>query len=182
MMTKTRRLVEMIFAPDENGESNYTMEKLLPLPDEFSTSTGFSKVGYHWRYSVWGTKWDVIEPVHKLDGFSLVLYYDTAWAPNIPWIETLCEIIEHQQYWEHDDSPVLSIEHNYWEWRINFGGNMLWKPEVEIHYDEYELVEYAYFFNKCLYKWLIETLWYESNNPGWEKFNEQLDEIVNRRN
>ena len=59
---------------------------------------------------------------------------------------------------------------------------MLWKPEVEIHYDEYELVEYAYFFNKCLYKWLIETLWYESNNPGWEKFNEQLDEIVNRRN
>ena len=97
-------------------------------------------------------------------------------------MKTLSIIINHQLYWEYDDSLELSIEHSYWELGVSFGGNILWRPGTEIHYDEYELIEYAYLHNKCLYNWLIEDLRYEPYNPGWEKSNKQLDEIVNRRN
>jgi hypothetical protein len=61
---------------------------------------------------------------------------------------------------------------------MSFGGNMIWYPGPEIRYDEYDIVEYAYLHNKSLYKWLIEELYFEPSNPGWENFNKQLDEIV----
>ena len=96
-------------------------------------------------------------------------------------MKTLCITIKHQLYWEYDDSLELSIEHIYWELGVSFGGNMFWRPGTDIHYDEYDIVEYAYLYNKSLYKWLIEDLQYELHNPGWGKFNKQLDEILTRR-
>lgn len=171
--------MEMIFAPDENGEPVYTMKKLLPRPSEFSSNIGYSKVGYYWCNIIWGTKWDVVEPEHRVDGSTLILRYDTAWGPNIPWVKALCKIISHQLYWEKNDSLDLFIEHNYWELGMEFGGNMIWNPGAEIRYDEYDIVEYAYLYNKCLYNWLIEDLWYKPYNPGWEKFNKQLEKFAN---
>jgi hypothetical protein len=171
-------IMEMIFAPDEKGEPVYTMRKLLPVPEEFSSSSGNSKIGYHWRCTNWGTKWDVIEPIHKLEEFTLILYYNTAWGPNKSWVKALCKIIYNMLYFEKYNFPNLSVEHNYWEWGMNFGGNLSWTLEPEFEYSEYYLEKYAYLYDKKLYNWLIDDMGGEPYNPEWEKFNKQLERIT----
>lgn len=172
-------IMEMIFAPNKKGEHIYTMEKLLPMPTGFSTNNGYSNIGYYWCNTIWGTKWDVIEPVYQLEESSLILHYDTAWSPNIPWVKTLCKVIYNQVYFENNESIDVTVEHNYWELGMNFGGNMFWSLGEEFEYNEYNLEKYAYLYNKRLYNWLIEVLKYEPYNPEWEKFNLLLDKFAN---
>ena len=42
-----------------------------------------------------------------------------------------------------------------------------------LYYDSLDLSfeKYTYLYNKRLYNWLTEDLWYEPYNPGQEKFN-----------
>jgi hypothetical protein len=173
------KILEMIFAPDEEGNPEYRMGKILPMPAEFSTSTGYNNIGYHWCNSIWGTKWDVIESWHKLEGYILTIKYSTAWGPNIPWVKTFCHILYFQNYLEDIDSLEFSVEHRYWEWGMNFGGYLIWKLGQEIEHQEYELDKYAYLYDKCLYKWLIEEIRCDPYNPGWEKYNNLLEKISN---
>ena len=45
---------------------------------------------YSWRYSNWGTKWDVGETQSvSVDGDTLYVSFDTAWTPPIPFLEYL---------------------------------------------------------------------------------------------
>jgi hypothetical protein len=113
-------IMEIILTPDENGAPSYTMEKLLPMPSGFSSNIGYSKVGYYWCNIIWGTKWDVVEPEHRVDGSTLILRYDTAWGPNIPWVKALCKIISHQLYWEKMTRLIylLNTAIGNWEWNL----------------------------------------------------------------
>ena len=172
-------IMNMIFAPDEDGMPIITMGKLLPMPSGYSTSDGYNDIGYHWCNSVWGTKWDVLESWHKIDGHTLKLKYETAWGPNIPWVRTICKILNYKYYFEDIDQQHLSIEHHYWEWGMNFGGCLFWNLGEETHHEEYELEKYAYLYDKRLYKWLIEDMRCKPYNPEWEKFNLLLEKFAN---
>ena len=47
---------------------------------------------YSWRYSNWGTKWDIGETQSvSVDGSTLSVSFDTAWTPPIPFLRYLHE-------------------------------------------------------------------------------------------
>lgn len=169
------KIKEMIYEKDSSGNLNYTMEKLLPIPTELKGKPGYITFGLDWCVTVWGTKWDIIEPFIKESGETLTLWYKTVWSPNTKWVALLCDYIRFiTSSFNKNKFPEIIIEHNYWEWRMKFGGNLFWTPYKKFKYHEYEIMEYAYLYNKGLYNWLIDKFDYEPFNPGWEKFRELL--------
>ena len=70
-------------------------------------------------FSIWGTKWDVIEPIIKEDQ-SLILGSNSACSPNIPLVKTMCKIIEHMFNIDHhvDSSRQLNMTTGNMEWNI----------------------------------------------------------------
>lgn len=100
---------------NEHNTINFTMEELYPTPaelleqsspnmwrgeeDDIDGKLEFEKKldelkekyghtdWYNWRVENWGTKWDVAESeVDEMDGESLIVHYNTAWAPNSEFI------------------------------------------------------------------------------------------------
>ncbi len=173
LMTKIK---ELVLSFDDQCGPIYTMDKLLPRPAKYGPYTGFPNFAYTWGISVWGTYWDAIDPIITEDNEILTLDYDTACRPNAKWVKTLCKILDDMFFWE--DQDTLTLEHNYWEHGLGFGGRLLWTPRSKIKYKEYDIVEYAYLHMEGLHEYLVNR-GHEPYNQGWEKFNKQLEKYAN---
>ena len=83
---KTKSLV-----PADNkgpNEYDFTFEGIHPTPPE-----SLEDDWYNWRILNWGTKWDCSESYIAADTENtFIVSYDTAWAPNISWIQKASEM------------------------------------------------------------------------------------------
>ncbi|HLN20923.1 MAG TPA: hypothetical protein VK213_07525 [Bacteroidales bacterium] len=147
----------MIFDEDENKKRRFTMQKMLPLPSIFSGHAGYSKYGYDWCRSIWGTKWDVYNANVNESGDTIILCYDTAWSPNDHWVEFLCMYIQNS-LWVLDagKTPSIFVKHQYYDYMGDFGGITDWVPFKNPVTSNYSFLEYAKIYDKALYKWGIE--------------------------
>lgn len=75
------------------------MERLVPQPEGLADGAW-----YQWCLDNWGTKWDMCELAGDYDVGYISLVYETAWAPNVPFWETISA-----QY------PGLHMVHHYKE-------------------------------------------------------------------
>jgi len=84
---------------DDDGEMQFTMSIIDPTPEELLDQEAFNRTNSHlmekyghagwytWRVENWGTKWDAYETVvHSDFNNEYEVSYDTAWAPNIPFM------------------------------------------------------------------------------------------------
>jgi hypothetical protein len=83
------------------------MERLVPTPDEFISSNAW----YQWCLDNWGTKWDMCELTSDYEPGYIMLVYETAWAPNVPFWQTISA-----------EYPGLSMVHHYKEPGMCFMG------------------------------------------------------------
>ena len=102
---------ELTLVMDDN-ELKFTMEVLHPTPANLLTETGANPGWYSWRVDNWGTKWDVAEScINVNDDEYLEITYDTAWAPNSPFIQYAAKAF-----------PTLSFSLAYEEPGMDFCG------------------------------------------------------------
>lgn len=178
------KIKELIFIKDEEGKQQYSMEKLLPMPQGYSDQPGYSKYGHDWCCSVWGTKWDICGSKVKDSGHTLTLYYDTAWSPNDGWVETLCKYINTVVgKLKNARNLTLQVEHDYWELGIGIGGKLIWKPQEEVKYHHTGIFEYAYQYDRPFYENLIKDWDFpptiskaQSNNPTINNTNDKIEQ------
>ena len=110
---------------NESGE--FTMEGLLPTPKELTEMTSpvmwrgdetdlegkaaFEAEAkrieqtyghadwYSWNTSNWGTKWDVSSPTTQfIDEDMFIVSYDTAWSPNINFVEQVSKMFPDLEF------------------------------------------------------------------------------------
>jgi len=54
---------------------------------------------YSWNTTNWGTKWDVAEStIGFMDDDALIVSYDTAWSPNINWVEQVSKMFPDLEF------------------------------------------------------------------------------------
>jgi hypothetical protein len=158
LMVKIKKL---IFLENEKGEKQYSMKKFLPMPEGFSDHPEYSKYGYDWCCTVWGTKWDVCYPKCKESGDTLILLYETAWSPNCEWVEIFSKYLNWcMRIHKNDATQILQVEHDFWELGMGFGGKLNWRPGEEFKYRYSGIMEYAYLFNRVLHDSLVKNLDY----------------------
>lgn len=115
--TEVKRFADMCIVEKENeqGEYEFTMNGILPLPDELKETTApaywrgekddvegqaeFEKNNqrlretygydnwYDWQLNNWGTKWDADTINIDSDEATLGISYCTAWSPNEAWVK-----------------------------------------------------------------------------------------------
>lgn len=136
------RLAKRGYKPEEDGEyperglNVFMMDSVLPTPQHLLDAKGMTdEVGfqqaiegnkeyeynnwYNWRLAHWGTKWDIAEVemgeiTHRSkDKYSVSLWYNTAWSPNVAFWEYVCEL------------GPFEVELKYFEEGMGFVGETL---------------------------------------------------------
>lgn len=136
---KVEQLNEFI-EKSKTKDGDFTMEGLLPTPKELTETTSpvmwrgdesdeegklaFEAEAkrieqtyghadwYSWNLSNWGTKWDVSESTVAYAGDdNFIVSYDTAWTPNINWVERVSKMF-----------PDLEFRLSFMETGCNFCG------------------------------------------------------------
>lgn len=121
------KIKKMIFRTNDKNEQEFSMTKLLPVPEGISENPGYSEYGYDWCCTVWGTKWDARYGRIFESGDTIIIYYDTAWDPNIPWVDTLCRYIRCASYdYKKFERGEISVTHFYCEEYVETGTEMKW--------------------------------------------------------
>jgi hypothetical protein len=135
-VTKFKEL--SLVKPEKSSEMNFTMEILNPTPKELLEQTSpvmwrgeltdvegqkeFEKyIGelkekygytdwYNWRVDKWGTKWDAAETCICDDEDELfVVEYDTAWSPNIAWVQYVAKAFPTLQFTLTFEEPGMDF-------------------------------------------------------------------------
>jgi hypothetical protein len=108
-----------------NDKTNFDFDKLVPQPehikDEGNVRTLYSDGvrmkfpdWYLWRCENWGTKWNALDTTFAREGESILLSFDTAWAPPVPIFHEVARRF-----------PNLRVEGSLIEEMYNFGANIL---------------------------------------------------------
>ena len=87
------------------------MERLVPQPEDLADGEW-----YQWCIDNWGTKWDMCELVATYESDYISLAYETAWAPNTAFWQTISKRF-----------PMLSMTHYYKEVGMGFTGVATYK-------------------------------------------------------
>jgi len=121
--------IKMVLFDYKENQQIFTMKKLLPRPEEFSTRTGYDKYGYDWGCAVWGTKWDVYDYIIIESGDTILIDYYTAWSPNYKWGLVLCEFVQQTVLLnEFEITNPIHITHQFYDYPMDFAGILEWKP------------------------------------------------------
>src|SRR5664280_526346 len=88
------KIKTLILSKDDENRLTFKMEKMLPMPEGFSDTIGWNDFGYDWTHAVWGAKWARGSRISE-SGYTISIYYDTPWVPNLFWVETLCRYIDY---------------------------------------------------------------------------------------
>ena len=74
--------------PDEE-HNVLNFHSLVPIPPEV-IAAGYNNTGHDWEREHWGCRWGACETRLADEGDGQLMYdFDTAWAPPIPFLETL---------------------------------------------------------------------------------------------
>ncbi len=155
----------IVFDEDENKNKVFTLQKMLPRPEKFSSQKGYSDYGYDWSRAFWGTKWDITDYNICESGNTITLFYSTAWSTNDNWVESLCLYIQKTLPNGVSENPIaVSIIHRFYDIVGSFGGIMEWVPGIRPDYKVYSVMEYAKLHDQKLYHVLL--LLEEKNKSG----------------
>jgi hypothetical protein len=169
------RIKEVLLTEDNNETEPITMRKLLPPPK--------NKFCIAWNLAAWGTKWDMFNASIRINNQKeLSVIYDTAWCPNCEWTETLCRFIQSViESMMLSEIPNITIEHHFYDesgW--GFAGYLTWRPNSEIIYSEFDIMEYMYTFNKPYHDWLVTEMGYEPFYPALRRFEKLMEKYCDK--
>ncbi len=155
---------------DENGKEitvEFSFKQTVPPPaNYFSGNLGHEEKKmcaekglvdwYSWNSENWGTKWDACETNVEIQDKTVLIGFDTAWAPPIEWLKGASKA-----------HPKLKFHMAYCEGGMGFYGEAIAKagevsddckdfPTGEIYDDDGELIENSVIY-KFTEKWAIGT-------------------------
>lgn len=103
------RAKALVFTNESHDENFSTIDKIdfnlaVPMPTSFpdddKVESGYVLPGwYEWSITNWGTKWnasDATDPVES--GTTVSVFFETAWAPPIPWFRALAEAVPEAEF------------------------------------------------------------------------------------
>jgi hypothetical protein len=129
------RIKKLMLRTNDNKNHKFTMEILLPRSMAFADEEYYD---LYWNRAIWGTKRDVYNYEIIDSGYTMIILYDTAWSPNCKWVEAICSYLDYFLYFhQNKDKCNLEIEHRYSDYAMDFGGIVLWKPEIKFEYKHY---------------------------------------------
>lgn len=115
-------------AKDVNGNDLSILGYFVPEPKYDDSDEGMPG-WYMWRVENWGTKWDImLHHKEKIDDTTIVLHFDTAWAPPI----ATYQAIEQQGY---------VVEATYYEPGMCFAGTYANEMDQSFDYSDCETPE-----------------------------------------
>lgn len=139
----------------KNEDSCFDFNKIIPYPEHFAKADeeshkfkdylktlsseeyskymetheypkdGYNQGGYEWCCGNWGTKWNAIEPILKINKTSIKYYFETAWSPPYPIIAQLSRMY-----------PKLTFTLKYYESGMAFKGILSVKNSIMIKHEE----------------------------------------------
>lgn len=138
------KIRELLFIRNEDGKIEYTMTKLIPIPEVSKSQTNNSLLALYRGISYWGTKWDFCWPELKTYRNEIILDYHTAWGPNDLWVHELCcQIYKMTENDKMDTPPQISVKHHFTIYESDCAGYLYWEPQMEFKYEWFTLDEYA---------------------------------------
>jgi hypothetical protein len=128
-----KKIQRLIFAEDEHGELQFTLNQLLPLPSGFSVVPNYQIYGHHWRKLLWGVEQDGEEYHKNISENKFDVHFTTPWKPVNEWFKTFCQMVELL----YNDSeiypePELVILYAYGIFDTRDQGFVCWEPRKEI--------------------------------------------------
>jgi hypothetical protein len=145
---------KLIFDFDEENNRIYSMAVFLPGSKPIDDTVHFE----NWNRAIWGTKWDAIESVISENNSTLIIFYRTAWEPNLTWVELFCSFLNFKikDFIKKEKELNIKIEHWYWELGLDFGGITKWCPEAEFKHKHYNSsLEFAKEHDEKLYEYRL---------------------------
>ena len=125
-----------LFYQDEDGEIQYTMMKLVPVPADKYDDEGNALFGFFTPMGYWGTRSDFWSPKPTRRKNEFVLEYNTANGPNNYWIHTLISsIMVELDEFSGATKPKLFIKHLFDVLQLQTVGYMYWEPGMAMEYD-----------------------------------------------
>ena len=106
---RIEEIKEYLAGDDEGRPTVIDFNNLIPEPEDNNENW------YSWRCDNWGTKWNAYEAYIEDESHDHIIYkFDTAWAPPLPVIEKLREVLE-EKYGEEGDVYVsgMWVEEGY---------------------------------------------------------------------
>lgn len=127
-----RKIEKLIFKKDENGELIFTMNQLLPMPQDFSGLVEFQMFGRHWREIIWGAYQDGKEYKRKINNHDFDVHFSTPRTPGIYWFYIFQEMAEvlHKNC-DISPEPELVILYAYGEFNTSSQGFIHWEPGIK---------------------------------------------------
>jgi hypothetical protein len=160
-----KKIKNVIMDTETNSEESISMTRFMPEPEK-------AKYNLEWNLAVWGT--DMIDPkILVNDKENLKFTYQTDYIPNANYCTSLCYYIQELFESITEEKPEIIVEHHFYDILADGpGGFLRWKPDDEIDYQEIEIMEYLYYFNRPFHDWIVEEGIMENFSPELKAFNE----------
>lgn len=128
--------IHELFYLEEDGEIQYTMMKLVPIPPDSYDDVGRPLYGFFTPMGYWGTRSNFWRPKPYRTKNEFILEYSTANGPNKLWIhDLLSSIMEMLNIFSGDSKPQVFVKHLYDICQVQFAGYMYWEPGMEMKYE-----------------------------------------------
>ncbi len=135
------KIRNVIFFENSKKEQIFSMQKLLPIPKEFSDTVEYNEFGYDWCIAIWGSKWEVLNSRISESGDTISISYLTATDSNAKWVEAMCRYIMVTSYIDNLKGDIkISVTHSIYRLYDDCGIKMEWTPEVGYNYMEGEIL------------------------------------------
>jgi hypothetical protein len=122
---KFKEFIDSAFVEDTETQEKkkFTFEVLYPTPPELLDTAAFSSSEnsevliekyehtnwYSWRVDKWGTKWDASYGWSEIEKTGATIWFDTAWAPPIAWLEFVAEKFPELQFTMRYEEPGVNF-------------------------------------------------------------------------
>jgi hypothetical protein len=125
-----------LFYQDKEGEIEYTMMKLIPIPPDKYDENGTPLYGFFTAMGYWGTRSNFCNTKIKWYKDEFIFEYWTANGPNHYWIEELIyAIIDVLNEYKDNNKPKIFIKHLFDVCQVMTAGYMYWEPGLDMKYE-----------------------------------------------
>lgn len=120
--------VKKFYSENLNVEEEFchlSFNKSIPIPEDEKSNW------YNWNCENWGTKWDAYEIEINDNDNSIEYYFQTAWSPPTPWLDTVAKKYTNIEF---------RLEYN--EPGCDFGGIITYNNGELTQDDQYNISDY----------------------------------------
>lgn len=132
-----KKLQKLVFVENGQGDLEFSMNQLLPLPSGFSGIPNYQIFGHHWRELMWGVDQDGREFGKHINENDFSIHYTTPWVPGLKWYAIFCEMAEKlHDNWRLSPKPTLVVLYAFGVFDTSYQGYSHWEPGMDLQLND----------------------------------------------